>query len=1006
MLRLNGDDVICIAMLVRRWACLLILLGTLQAAHPPVRLFTTDDGLVRNWITRIRRDSRGYLWFCTVEGLSIFDGTRFQNFTTRDGLPSRLINDVLETSGGEYWIATDAGISRFHAAVRNGGARFENFRIDNARDANQVLALLEDSAKNIWCGTGAGLYRLVRANGEVRAEHVVLDQLGRPRVASLLEDGQQRLWAAADGGVWIRRRDGQTLRPPASDVPKSVRAMLADNEGRIWIGGDGLIALDSRLSVAARYPTLENKPFTVFALHRDAAGELWVGSRLLFHFRPDDPPDMRFRLFRASPVLEQADVGALESDIEGNLWLAVSNLGAARLSREPMELFSEGDGLASHRVHGFTESRTGVLYTVTGDRHILNEFTGSGFVPRPAALPPVVTEMGWGEGQLALQDRAGEWWFASACGVLRYPASDDPRTLARATPRLYNMADGLPSVVVLRLFQDSRGDIWAGTSNGAARWSRATGAWTAYGRMAETGGELRAAVHAIAEDRSGAIWLGFASPRLWRIQGSRSDTIQEKLAGFVNALLVDHSGRLWAGTSQGGVVRIDDPAAPQPRMRVYTMDQGLASNHVFSLAEDRFGRIYIAGGHGVDRLDPDSGTIRNFSQGSGLPPGETERMHCDRNGYIWFASNFGVARYRPEPEHTTASSRPLLRGLTIDGTPQMLSVFGERSMAGLELAPGQNNIGIEYRALHFATGERQRYQYRLLGASDHWSAPADLQMVQYAKLSPGRYRFEVRGVSEDGGLSEPATLDFRLLPPVWQRWWFLTAAVLAISSAAYVLHRYRLRYLLALERVRTRLATDLHDDLGAGLSEIAILAEVVRRKPADGAGEMLDHVAHEARRLRAALSDIVWTVDPRRDRLSDLVDRMRETALPMLQNDGRSVEFTAPPEHELAHVDLAPDLRRHLLLFFKETATNVARHAGATRIEIRLDLKDHRLHLCVQDNGRGFDPKSKSTGHGLASMRHRAGEINGEFLVESSPGQGTKVELDVKLGQSRNASAR
>jgi signal transduction histidine kinase len=238
-------------------------------------------------------------------------------------------------------------------------------------------------------------------------------------------------------------------------------------------------------------------------------------------------------------------------------------------------------------------------------------------------------------------------------------------------------------------------------------------------------------------------------------------------------------------------------------------------------------------------------------------------------------------------------------------------------------------------------------------------------------------------------------MEFRLLPPVWLRAWFLSMIASAVMAGAYCLYRYRLSQLLAVERVRTRLATDLHDDLGAGLAEIAITSELAKRKPYNH--DLLDQIARRARGLRAALRDIVWTVDPSRDHLADLVHRMRATVLAMLEDDDRAVVFRGPDGEKAKHVELPPDLRRHLLLFFKEAVTNVARHAAATKVEIEVTLDGRRLSLWIRDNGRGFDPESPAGGHGLASMRHRAAEMNAELSLASAPGQGTEVRLCVPL---------
>jgi signal transduction histidine kinase len=316
----------------------------------------------------------------------------------------------------------------------------------------------------------------------------------------------------------------------------------------------------------------------------------------------------------------------------------------------------------------------------------------------------------------------------------------------------------------------------------------------------------------------------------------------------------------------------------------------------------------------------------------------------------------------------------------------------------LRLEPEQSSVEIDFLAVSHRAPWRLRYQYTLKGAGDaSWSEPSSASSVHFPHLAPATYRFEVRSVGETGQLSPSAFVEFRLLPPVWERAWFIAVLLMLTAAAAYALHRYRLNHLLAMERVRTRLATDLHDDLGAGLAEIAILSEVAKRKPADGVAEALEYTAARARGLRASLGDIVWTVDPTRDRLADLIRRMRETSLAMLEAENRTVQFVAPSEEEVEGVELPPDMRRHLFLFFRESVTNIARHAGATAVHLELSITAGCLRMLVRDNGCGFDPGAPASGRGLASLRYRAAEIGGELRLESAPGQGTEIELHVPL---------
>jgi signal transduction histidine kinase len=244
------------------------------------------------------------------------------------------------------------------------------------------------------------------------------------------------------------------------------------------------------------------------------------------------------------------------------------------------------------------------------------------------------------------------------------------------------------------------------------------------------------------------------------------------------------------------------------------------------------------------------------------------------------------------------------------------------------------------------------------------------------------------------GMASPgiAIVDFRIAAPFWKSWWFLLLAGVATAALVTAAHLYRVRRLLALEHVRGRLAADLHDDLGSGLTEIAILTEVARQ---DGSRKDLEVVAQRARELRASMGDIVWSVDPECDNLEELIRRWRQTAFALLGNE--AVEFTSPEASAMDRIELTPDRKRQLLLFFKEVVTNVARHAGAERVWIDVRLTSGRLHLEVRDDGCGFVPGRITAGNGLKNMASRAESLAGVLKVQSIPGGGTTVRLSLPL---------
>jgi signal transduction histidine kinase len=202
-----------------------------------------------------------------------------------------------------------------------------------------------------------------------------------------------------------------------------------------------------------------------------------------------------------------------------------------------------------------------------------------------------------------------------------------------------------------------------------------------------------------------------------------------------------------------------------------------------------------------------------------------------------------------------------------------------------------------------------------------------------------------------------------------------------------------------MERLRTRIATDLHDDIGSTLSQIAILSEVAQRHPSgENREQPLVDIAGLSRELVDSMSDIVWAIDPEQDRLDDLAHRMRRFAGDLFSYNGVAVRFQAPGGEKNPRIDA--DVRRQVFLIFKESLHNSMRHSGCSEVEIRLQLDAGWLELAVADNGRGFDPARIRCGHGLASMAQRAKQLGGALAVETAPGRGAALALRVPVGGS------
>jgi signal transduction histidine kinase len=364
-------------------------------------------------------------------------------------------------------------------------------------------------------------------------------------------------------------------------------------------------------------------------------------------------------------------------------------------------------------------------------------------------------------------------------------------------------------------------------------------------------------------------------------------------------------------------------------------------------------------------------------------------------GDLWYAQRSAVSRLVPPPATAAAAPAILITAVEVAAEPQALSPLGETIVRPLQVDAYRNHLRIDYVALSFTPGEEVRYQYRL-GAESAWTAPSAQRSVNFANLSAGTYRFAVRAVTMDGTTSAaPATLEFTVLPPIWRRWWFLSLIAAATAAVLYGAYRYRLAKAVEIATVRARIATDLHDDIGANLTKIAILSEVARQQSAreGNASEHLTAIARISRESVAAMRDVVWAVNPRRDTLRDTIRRMRQHAEESVAGRNVRLEF-----HTLAidlNLRVPIDVRRDFFLIFKESLNNAVRHSQCKAITIEVSTDAAMLHLRVVDDGVGFDVRADPTGVGLDNMRRRAEKINAALEVASVVGQGTIVKLSV-----------
>ncbi|MBX7173785.1 MAG: hypothetical protein K1X72_22635 [Pyrinomonadaceae bacterium] len=1008
--------------LVKISLCLIFVSTSTFTQNLPFKNYTTADGLGHDFVSKIFRDSRGFLWFCTGEGLSRFDGYEFKNYTQAEGLPHRNVNDILELKNGKYLVATSDGIVFFDPKGESLKSQTENaknnpmFRVFRSKDPPfekqpfGVNSIYQKRNGEILAATFGVLFRLIEQNGEWQFEKVEIPEWRGKNLEffGLLEDKHGKMWAATSTGIWwfdVPAGEGKLL----SFDP--VTQLMEDREGRIWAGiGDSPKGLSfftypegkDEPVLARRFTTKDGLTDDrwIHDIFETSDGKILAGIRNgICEFQPDakdGEPSFR-RLF-------STDVVALGEDIGGNIWIGTASKGAFKLTRHGFVFFDIPEKQPYATATSIFTDPNGEVYATSSSFDLLH-FEGNKF----SEIKPLDFKgRSWGWNQIDLQSRIDrEWWIPSISGLYRYPAVTKFEDLSRTPPKhIFDKKDGVLAEDIFRVYEDSHGDIWFSniSTAGVMRWERKTDKVQNLG--ATDGFPVFSAPTAYGEDSAGNLWIGFYTGGLGRFRNGKFELFSAPdrfPPGLVNTIYNDKNGRLWVAVSNSGLVRVDNFTADEPNFVQISVAEGLSSSQANCLTEDNLGRIYIGTARGINRLEPKTGRIKIYSQADGLPGASISRCASDKEGNLWFSQRFTIAKLTPESDENSNPPPIFISALRVNGEPaRKLSELGETVVENLQFATDRHQIQVEFFGLTFGTGEILRYQYKLNNAD--WSELTTDRKVNF-NLSPGEYNFLVRAVNSQGLTSEtPATVNFSIAYPIWQRWWFLTVAAILIGLIIYTFYRYRLQRLLELERIRTRIATDLHDDIGSSLSQIAILSEVVRQKVGDnGTNKPLNLIADTSRELVDSMSDIVWAINPSKDSLSDLTKRMRRFATDVLEAKDIAIKFEFPASSP--DISLGADIRREFYLMFKECVNNLAKHSEATEAKISVSIDGGGLVLQIKDNGKGFHvpPFDEHTtfegfgGNGLLNLKKRSENLGGKFEIQSESGKGTEILLEIPI---------
>ena len=968
----------------------------------------TEEGLPQSSVTSIVQTPEGYLWLATFGGLARFDGVRFTVFDSSNvpGLPGNRFIRMSVDRAGALWLVTE---QHDLARLQQGSCR--TFTAADGLPPGGVEWVKPDAIGGLWL---AGLRGGLRSWEQGRFVTVPAppEFADRPP-ESMVGNGEGGAWFKFQGHLFLFQ-NGQfaPLPGPAGQPEALVNAVCASRDGGLWaVTPAGLRKLVHGKWLPETWPCADFKS-AITDVREDLAGNLWVATYQNGLFRFHSPGGGQH--FTVASGLTTLSLRSLLCDREGNVWVGTDGGGLLRVKPRLWKMITRREGLGIDAVHSVCQDRPGRIWFGGGTSkpYWLNQGAVSVAIPAPQSDP--ISGV-WS----ILTTRAGVIWIGTYRGqAFRYQDG---------TLTAYGPAEGLLAGSVRALFEDRQGTLWVGGFDGLSRIDG--GQVTHYSR---TNGLSSERVWALAEDSQGSLYIGTAGGGLNRFQNGRF-TAYTRAQGLpddgIDALYVDAQDVLWIGTHGGGLSRFEAGHCFNFRVK-----GGLPARTVGPLLEDDDGRLWMASNLGIVRIarrelnEFAAGHCRSlnyvaFDRSDGLATVEVGGVQpaClkARDGKLWFGTAKGAAFVDPKQLRINPLPPPvILDEVRIDDEvvavqrteePNPASQLGARPGtsaqdtppiadrgAQITVLPHQRRVEFRFTGLSFTAPSKVRFRYQMEGFDPDWVDGGTTRSASYTRLPPGTYQFRVTAGNNDGvwnGAS--AALGVVVAPAFHQTWWFralVPAAVAALISGFYLYHLARLRQLA---RLRGRIAGDLHDEIGSNLGGIILLSELTQQAPAlpPEAQASLREIHTTAQRTASAMRDIVWFLNPDFDTLADMVARMREFAATLLP--GMDCDFVVPTLPAAQGLPL--EFRRNVFFAFKEMLHNIVKHAGATRVEIRLAAAGRQFTLRVQDNGRGCDPAASTSGHGLRSLRQRAADLGGQFALESAPGQGTTLTLTAQL---------
>ncbi len=961
---------------------------------------TTEDGLVHNKILSMFQDSKGYIWFGTMGGVSKWDGNNFTNFTKSNGLPSAAILDIIESPKGSILLST----------YRKGFIKLKNGRIDtvNKQDglsSNMVnrfkiiddkLIVISNIAQEYSEGKFISLKKkfdklegplgdliiendkTIFASSRTKGFYVKdgttnkffteKDGLLSNEILRIEKDSNGYILIATvnginkykDGKIFALEKNGKVIKVFVTDilVTKDGTNYYACNKGLIIEKNNSLEILNTESGL------LENN---VDQLLEDHNGTIYLGYE---HSGVSIYNPNRFSNYKSIHNSTEFIANSIIQKADSSILLGTQN-GITIISSDGIKKLNRSNGLNYNNIFSMAKNKNQEIYigasnsfSILKDKKITSYYMGD---ESHREIYDVVISSD-GDVIMAVR-REGLQIFTSNKQVHKNFLNS-----------LISTSDSLTKNKFRKRKKSEYGttaiktkQVKGGIINSITLLNGLQNTWILDLLMSSDSSLV------IGYHGEGASFYKNGKFTHFKEENGLTDEI-------VTTIFEHTNGTYWFGTRQGGITIYDKGVVD-----TINVTNGLSSNDIRGIVQLK-DKVYVTTSKGLNIIIKysDGYFIRQIKDTDGLVSNNCKpnSILLDNENNIWIGTNEGISKYNPQADKIINSPpKVYFIGLEVFNEEYPFNVFLKEK----ELQYNQNYLRFKFNGLNLSSPKEIKYKYRLSNVDKNWVESME-GFANYTSLDNGEYTFEVKARNEWGYWSKPTPLTFVINPAWWQTWWFYLLLTLSIATLIAFIASYRYRNLLAVEKIRTKISADLHDSIGSGLSEITILSELLTpqvNQDNQNVKDGLKNISVTARSLVASMSDIVWLVNPSQDSLRDLFLRLQDSYHEVLSQS--NIAFSINNIESLREIKLPMTFRQNLFLLFKEATNNSLKYSSCKNIILDIETKSKRLIVKYFDDGIGFDIDRIKKGNGLNNMYERAKAINGKLEFKSQIGKGTSI---------------